>query len=306
LQLINLPTDLLRAFVSVIDLGGFTKAADALGRSQPAISLQLRRLEDLIGAKVIIVEGRSLKLTEEGETLIVYARQLLRLNDEAIAKFSANPSGGLLRIGLPTDFASAYLQEVISEFARNTPGVKIEIHCDLSRQVLHWLHSNELDIAIGILNRDSNPYLVRSWEERPIWAAATEGDTHRRRPIPLASHPEGCEYRSRMTAALRAIGREWRIVYTNPGIGGLQRAVSTGLGVSALTRKTLLPDMRILSIKDGFPELETIKIGLFYKHPRLTAAGLTLVDTLIAHMDEAAEPAKPGPKRAGRFHNECK
>jgi DNA-binding transcriptional LysR family regulator len=290
LQFANLPTDVLRAFVSVIDLGGYTKAAATLGRSQPAISLQIRKLEEIIGAKVINVEGRNLKLTEEGETLIIYARQMLRLNDEAVAKFSGRPRTGLLRVGLPTDFASAYLQDVISNFALSTPNVAIEVHCDLSRHVLHGLHTNDLEIAIGILNRENNPYLVRSWEERPIWASSTGSDVHKRRPIPLATHPEGCEYRSRMVSALRAIGREWHVVYTNPAISDLQWAVNAGLGVTALTRKTMLPGMRPLSIKDGFPELESIRIGLFYKHPKLSPAGFALVETLISRMDEAADP----------------
>lgn len=298
MRLANLPTDILRAFVSVIDLGGYTKTASALGRSQPAISLQIRKLEEIIGAKVINVDGRNLSLTEEGETLITYARQILRLNDEAVAKFSGRPRTGFLRVGLPTDFASAYLQDVISRYAQATPNVSIEVHCDLSRHVLHQLHANDLDIAVGILNRDNNPYLVRSWEERPIWACALDGDIHKRRPIPLATHPEGCEYRNRMISALRAISREWRVVYTNPAISDLQWAVSSGLGVTALTRKTMRPDMRSLSIKDGFPELESIRIGLFYKHPRMSSAGLGLVETLIAKMDEAADPDKGDNRRS--------
>ena len=287
---VNLPTDTLRAFISVIDLGGFTRAADALGRTQPAISLQMRRLEDIVGAKLIVQQGRDLKLTEEGEALALYARQMLRLNDEAIAHFSGRSATGTLRIGLPTDFSVAYLQEVISDFAVTKPEVNIEVHCDLSRQVLDRLHADDLDIAVGILNPNHNPYLVRSWEERPIWTAAKQSEVYKRSPVPLASHPEGCEYRSRMIAALRSVGREWRIVYTNPGIGGLQRAVSTGLGVSALTRKTLLADMRVLGPAEGFPILDPIRIGLFYKHPRLSDAGLQLVNSLISHMDDAAEP----------------
>jgi DNA-binding transcriptional LysR family regulator len=298
LRAINLPTDLLRAFVSVIDLGGFTRAADALGRTQPAISLQMKRLEDLLGAKLITHEGRELKLTEEGEALAVYARQLLRLNDEAVARFKGRSAKGQLRVGLPTDFSVAFLQEAISEFASSQPDVTLAIHCDLSRKVLDWLHSDELDIAIALLARDKNPYLVRSWEERPIWAAAKESGVHKANPVPLVTHPEGCEYRRRMIASLRAEGRDWRIAYTNPEIGGLQRAVASGLGVSALTRKTLLPDMRVLTARDGFPVLEPIRIGLFYKHQRLSTAGLMLVDSLISHMDEAAEPDLPKAARA--------
>ncbi|WP_373506321.1 LysR substrate-binding domain-containing protein [Aestuariivirga sp.] len=291
MRVINLPTDLLRAFISVIDLGGYTRAANALGRTQPAISLQMKRLEELLDATLITHEGRGLKLTEEGEALAVYARQLLRLNDEAVAKLKGRSAKGLLRIGLPTDFSVAFLQEAMLDFARDQPDVTMSIHCDLSRNVLDWLHADELDIAVALLAREANPYLVRSWEEKPIWAAARDLAVHKQQPVPLVTHPEGCEYRRRMTSALRAAGRDWRVAYTNPEISGLQSAVGSGLGVTALTRKTLLPNMRVLTARDGFPALEPIRIGLFYKHQRLTGAGLMLVDSLISHMDQAAVPA---------------
>lgn len=291
MRAINLPTDLLRAFVSVIDLGGYTRAADALGRTQPAVSLQMKRLEDLLGARLITHEGRELKLTEEGEALAVYARQLLRLNDEAVARLKGRSAKGQLRVGLPTDFSVAYLQEALALFVSEQSRVTMSITCDLSRRILDMLHADELDIAIAMLAREKNPYLVRSWEESPIWAVAREASLGRQQPVPLVTHPEGCEYRRRMTAALQAEGRDWRIAYTTPEIGGLQRAVSAGIGVTALTRKTVLPEMRVLTARDGFPAMEPIRIGLFYKHPRLSGAGLMLVDTLIARMDEAAEPA---------------
>lgn len=299
MRAINLPTDLLRAFVSVIDLGGYTRAADALGRTQPAVSLQMKRLEELLDARLLTHEGRELKLTEEGEALAVYARQLLRLNDEAVAKLKGRAAKGQLRVGLPTDFSVAFLQEAISDFAREQAKVTMSIACDLSRKVLDLLHADELDIAIALLARDKNPYLVRSWEERPIWAVGRDVALNRQAPVPLVTHPEGCEYRRRMTAALAAEGRGWRIAYTTPEIGGLQRAVSAGMGVTALTRKTLLPDMRILAARDGFPAMEPIRIGLFYKHQRLSEAGLMLVDSLISRMDQAAEPApaKASPAR---------
>jgi DNA-binding transcriptional LysR family regulator len=291
MRAINLPTDLLRAFVSVIDLGGYTRAADALGRTQPAISLQMKRLEELLDARLLTHEGRELKVTEEGEALAVYARQLLRLNDEAVAKLKGRAAKGQLRVGLPTDFSVAFLQEAIADFTREEAKVTMSIACDLSRKVMDLLHADELDIAIALLAKDKNPYLVRSWEERPIWAVGRDVTLNRQVPVPLVTHPEGCEYRRRMTAALAAEGRGWRIAYTTPEIGGLQRAVSAGMGVTALTRKTLLPDMRVLTARDGFPAMEPIRIGLFYKHQRLSAAGLMLVDSLISRMDEAAEPA---------------
>jgi len=299
MRAINLPTDLLRAFVSVIDLGGYTRAADALGRTQPAVSLQMKRLEELLDARLLTHEGRELKVTEEGEALAVYARQLLRLNDEAVAKLKGRAAKGQLRVGLPTDFSVAFLQEAISDFAREQAKVTMSIACDLSRKVMDLLHADELDIAIALLAKDKNPYLVRSWEERPIWAVGRDVTLNRQVPVPLVTHPEGCEYRRRMTAALAAEGRGWRIAYTTPEIGGLQRAVSAGMGVTALTRKTLLPDMRVLTARDGFAAMEPIRIGLFYKHQRLSEAGLMLVDSLISRMDQAAEPApqKASPAR---------
>jgi len=291
MRAINLPTDLLRAFVSIIDLGGYTRAADALGRTQPAISLQMKRLEELLDAKLLSHEGRELKLTEKGEALAVYARQLLRLNDEAVAKLKGRAAKGQIRVGLPTDFSVNFLQDAIVEFAAEQARVTMSITCDLSRKLLDLLHADELDIVIALLSGDRNPYLVRNWEEHPIWAVARDFALSRQQVVPLVTHPEGCEYRRRMTAALRSEGRDWRVAYTTPDIGGLQRAVSAGMGITALTRKTLMPDMRVLAARDGYPAMESIRIGLFYKHQRLSGAGLMLVDSLIARMDEAAEPA---------------
>ena len=286
----NLPVDVLRAYITVIDLGGYTRAAAALHRSQPAISLQIKRLEDLIGKQLISFEGRQLRLTEDGEAFAIYARQLLQINDEAVSKLKGRSVDGTIRIGLPTDFAVAFLQEAISEFSRENPLVSLEIICDVSNEIIDRLHGNELDVVIALLRSDKNPYLVRAWEEQPIWTGSRLNDLRNLNPVPLATHPEGCEYRRRMFAALRSVGREWRIAYTNPGISGLQRAVSSGIGISALTRKTLSQDMVVLTPEDGFPPLEKISVGLFYKHMRMTDAGLALIKCLISSLDDAASP----------------
>ena len=168
---VNFQTDLLRTFVSVIDLGGYTKAGDALGRTQPAISLQMRRLEEIVGAPLVIQKGRSRTLTGEGETLLSYAREILRLNDEAASFFRRSSVSGVLRIGLPTDYAVAFLQGVLTQYTAQHPDVALEIHCDWSPAVLDKLHADELDIAIAMMASGRAPYLSRAWVERPIWAA---------------------------------------------------------------------------------------------------------------------------------------
>src|SRR5262245_4065707 len=131
-NIINFQTDLLRTFVSVIDLGAYTKAGDVLGRTQPAISLQMRRLEELVGAPLIKQVGRSLILTSEGEMLLSYAREILRLNDEAATYFNRAKIAGVLRVGLPNDYAVAFLQGVITEYGRLNPETSLEIHCGWS------------------------------------------------------------------------------------------------------------------------------------------------------------------------------
>lgn len=281
----NLPTDLLRSFIAVVELGGHSRAGAALGRSQPAISLQIRRLEELVRAPLLTQEGRNILPTPAGEALLSYAREMLRINDEAVSYFHRSDKTGVLRIGLPTDYAVAFLQGTLTRYIRDHAEVELEVHCDLSRELHQHLRSDDLDIIVAVMPTARMPYLSRMWTEQPIWAAAEDFHPAGHAPVPLGAHPEGCDYRARMIQALDAVERRWRIVYTGPGISGLQNAVRNGLCVTALTRATMLPGMRILTEAEGFPALEPLRVGLFYKHPRLSAAGLQLVSDLVADLD---------------------
>lgn len=286
---VNLPTDLMRTFITVADLGGYTRAGEALNRTQPAISLQMKRLEDLLGEKLLVHDGRTVNLTSGGKVLAGFARQILQLNDEAVSRFRRTNVHGPLRIGLPTDYAVSFLQNAVTEFVHGNQAVEVEIHCDVSRNLLADLHADRIDLAVALITRAQDQYLVRAWEEQPIWVCALDTDIHKTQPLPLVTHPDGCEYRNRIVEALNQTGRAWRIAYSSPGISGLQNAVLNGLGVSALTRKTLLEGLRVLTERDGLPALAKIRIGLFYKHPRQSSAGLKLVEHIIAGLDEAAD-----------------
>ena len=291
----NLQTDLLRSFVSVVELGGHSKAGAMLGRSQPAISLQLGRLEELVGAPLLVKKGRAIQPTADGEVLLAYAREMVRINDEAMSYFRRRVMTGVLRIGLPSDYAVASLQNALTNFTRTHPEVNLEVHCDLSREILRQLSADELDIIVAMMPSSRMPYLSRSWIEHPIWVAADSFIVDPDRPIPLVAHPEGCDYRARMIQSLEAAGRRWRLVYTGPGISGLQNAVLNGLGISALTRPTLLKGMRILDQSDGMSPLEPLRVGLFYKHPRQTEAGIKLISELVANLDNINAETQPKP-----------
>lgn len=293
--LTNLPTDLLRTFLTVVELGGHSKAGAVLGRSQPAISLQIRRLEELVRAPLLVQEGRVIQPTQAGEALLSYAREMVRINDEAIRYFHRADVAGVLRIGLPTDYAVDFLQKTLTDFLQRHPDVDLEIHCDLSRALHQHLRSDDLDIIVATMTSPRMPYLSRVWVEQPIWAGA-EGVAHPKEgPVNLGAHLEGCDYRSRMIGALDAAERRWRIVYTSPGIAGLQSAVLNGFCVTALTRATLLPGMRELGPADGLPMLEPLRVGLFYKHPRLSPAGLQLVSDLVAGLESLGLGINPLP-----------
>ncbi len=293
--LTNLPTDLLRTFISVVELGGHSKAGAVLGRSQPAISLQIRRLEELLRTPLLTQEGRAIHPTPAGEALLSYAREMVRINDEAVRYFHRSDMNGVLRIGLPTDYAVAFLQGALTEFLRKHPDVDLEIYCHLSRELHQHLRSDDLDIVVAMMPTARMPYLSRAWVEQPIWAAAESFSLSGDRPIPLGAHLEGCDYRSRMVDALDATARRWRIVYTGPGISGLQNAVLNGLCITALTRATMLPGMRELTEADGLPTLEHLRVGLFYKHPRLSPAGLQLVSDLVASLESVGSGIKAAP-----------
>lgn len=273
----------------IADLESFTRAGEMLGRSQPAISLQMRKLEEQLGVKLIHVVGRRLEITEDGRALAVYARQILQLNDQAVDRFGRKPRNEILRVGLPTDYAVAFLQRALTDFAHGHPQVGLEIVCDLSQRLLDDLRKDELDIVVAMTREGLRQYLAREWVERPCWAAAKSWTADPADPVPLVAHPEGCEYRHRMVQALGAAQREWRIVYSSPGITGLQNAVAAGLGVSALTQRTLTDGMRVLTEEEGFPPLTDIRVGLYYKHPRQRDHGLMLVNHLIARLDASDE-----------------
>lgn len=300
MRLVNLPIDNLRTLVAVVDLGSYTRAAERIGRSQPAVTLQIQKLQELAGCRIMKGGGRDFQLTEEGELLLRYARQILRLNDEIASRLQRRKPEGVVRIGLPTDYAVAFLQRVLTNFLEKHKDVQLEISCQLSAVTMQRLADDELDLAIAMYSDRQNDCLAYSWSERPIWVTAENSDTHRKNPVPIAAHDKGCEYRERMIRALDSIGRPWRIVYVSPGISGLQEAVKSGFGVSALTRRTLLRGMQVLTEADGFPALPDIRIGLHYKHSNLSTAALMLVSYVVQSLHDSGQTDIIRIERAGR------
>lgn len=290
-MLTNVPTDLLRTFVTVVDLGSYTRAAEALGRTQPAISLQIRRLEELLRTQLINTEGRQFKLTDNGVALGPYARQILRLNDDIVAHYAAEALSGWIKVGLPTDFSNTFLLGAITRFAASHPEVRIEVESHLSRELRQMLAADKLDLAVGIAPTLEEAYLVNFATVQPIWAVAESFEWNSSDTLGLVRHPDPCEYADRMRTALRTARKSWKTKLISGDVAGLQAAVLAGIGASALTPATLAPGLRIGTKAEGFPPLAPLRIGLFYKHARLSKAQHGLAQWLMQQVTLSGQGA---------------
>jgi DNA-binding transcriptional LysR family regulator len=257
-----LDLDLLRSFVSVVDTGGFTRAGERVHRTQSTVSQQIRRLEETLGHPLLHRNGKQATPTEEGERLLSYARRILALAQEA-RDVVARPAGdGAVRLGIPEDFAAYRLTELLSDFARSRPGLRLDVRCGLSVQLRSALERGELDLAL--FKRDAGESGgIAAWPERLHWVTSKRHpiDFHRD-PLPLAVSEQGCLYRNRMIHAIEASGRSWHIAYTSPNLPGIQAAVSVGLGVSILPQVAILADHRVIEPADGFPAITNTEVAL--------------------------------------------
>lgn len=294
---VNLPTDLLRTFVTVIEVKSHTRAADLLNRSQPAVSLQIKRLEELVGYKLICQKGRTMHVSEKGEALAMHARQMLRLNDLAMGLFDRKQNETDLRIGLPLDYGVRMLQREVTALVQAHEGLHLTIRCDLSANLHDALLREELDIIVALHQGGDPQFLVQQWREQPVWMGAEGLSPSDFKDLPLVAHPAGCIYRQRMTDALKSVERGWKVVFSSPNIDAVQDAVRDGLGFSGLTRPTTQEGMREIAPGDGLPALEPLRIGLFYRQTRLGSWGNLvaerLTDTIEAVLENRAIPNAP-------------
>ena len=274
-----LDIDLLRSFVSVVDAGGFTRAGERVHRTQSTVSQQIKRLEDTFGRPLLHRNGKRVALTEEGERLLSYARRILALAQEAHQVVAQSAGEGVVRLGLPEDFAASRLAQVLARFARSRRGARLDVRCDLSVRLRDDLDRGELDLIL--FKRDAGERGgIACWPERLSWIASRRRELDvRRDPVPLVVFPQGCLYRNRAIHALEAAGRAWYIAYTSPNFYGIQAAVSVGLGVSILPQAAILADHRVLGAKEGFARVPNTELALLAA-PDASPATRRLADVL--------------------------
>ena len=270
---------LLQAFAAVVDSGSFTRAAQYLCRTQSAVSMQLRKLEDLTGHQLLHRDSRNIKLTEEGEVLLGYARRMIRLNEEALVAMDQPHAQGHVRLGMPDDYAHQFLPGVLAHFAHAYPRVQLEVIGALSGDLLDRVEAGELDVALITRQpKRRRGQVLRT--EHLVWTGSRQHLAYEVSPLPLALFPEGCVFREHALAALDAAQIPWRIAYSSQSFAGGKLAVSGGLALTVVAQSMVPPEWRTLGAEQHLPRLPEIEIAL-HRAPGILSPVVALLEAQL-------------------------
>jgi len=260
----NIPTDLLRTFLAVIDLKSHTRAAEQLGRTQPAISLQMKKLQELLDAALLVKDAPT-QTTEEGELVATYARKMIALNDEMVLRISKREGKGKIRLGIPNDYADHFLPKLIPRLKESGHDFTFEVVCDLSHNLLQGLRNGIYDIVVAMTPDGPAEGAFMTWKEPLTWVGHVN-DTLATKPgeqMRIVCYPEGCLYRRAMLTALQREGQGYELVYTSPSLAGIEAAVGSGFGNTVLARRIVPPKLQMLDPALNLPRLADVVVGIY-------------------------------------------
>jgi DNA-binding transcriptional LysR family regulator len=291
---LGLDPDLLRAFVLIAEGHSFTQAATLVGRTQSAVSMQVKRLEETLGQPVLSRgKGGAVELTPHGQYLLTRARQILTLNDEVITTFRTPAIAGNVRIGSPDDYAFGYLPPVLKRFADSHPAVQVDVLCEPSEQLIERIRLSELDLALASddVEPRSASAVVPLWRGPLVWVTSTRYAPHLLDPLPLAlgspdplARREGCGWGRAALESLERAGRRYRIAYTSSSQVGTHAPVMAGLAVTVSAHAWLPDGLRVVRPDEGLPPLPDYGIVML----RSRHARQPVTDALAAHIEASA------------------
>lgn len=256
----ELTPDILKTFAAAARTLNFTRAGEAVNKTQSAVSIQVRKLEAHLGCRLFKRVPRGVELTVAGNSLLRYADRLLRLHNEALATLMTPAMSGIVRLGAAEDYAALHLPGILKRFAETHPLVQVDLYCDLSNDLLDMLHRGRLDICLrNTAAIDPGGRLLGS--EPLVWAAPRDTEPETRSPLPLAVFHPGCIYRNWATQALENQGLAYRIACASPSISGVLAAVRAGLAVAPVGASTPLDGLRVLP-EGALPALPGAMVSL--------------------------------------------
>lgn len=260
----TLDIDALRAFLAVAEAGSVTAAALRVGRTPAAVSMQLKKLEETLGAALFLRKPRGMELTPEGERLRTYARRMMTLHNEAVAAFRGPALSGSVRVGLIDDFGGVRLTEALNGFSCACPDVEVSVTLGATEDLYRRLERGELDFSM------LTPGCATDWrdddvlihDEPLVWAGLAGGCAHERPVLPIAIAASGCAWRKQALDALDRSGRDYRIAYTSDFYIGQKAALAADLAIAPLPRSIVEPEFEILGPDLGLPPLGRSRIAL--------------------------------------------
>ena len=286
----NIDMDALRTLVASQQLGGLNRAAEQVGRSQSAVSQQMRKLEGQLGQPLFRKQGRGLVLTELGEVVLSYARRILELNDETITAARGVSVAGVVRFGLSGDFADTWLPMALGQFKRAFPAVRVDVSADGNRVLLERLDRGELDLvlAMGYAHRPDAEHLATM----PMtWIGPVAQKSLDLRPgttLDLALYNTPCFFRRAGVEALEAANISWRTAFTTGSLQSLWAGVAAGLGITLRTATGIPPSLRPFGEKEGLPTLPKVDLCLHAGESEMSSAlthlRRSVIETTVAHL----------------------
>ncbi|MGY3492630.1 DNA-binding transcriptional LysR family regulator [Bradyrhizobium sp. USDA 4502] len=283
-----LDPDLLQAFVAVAEHRSFTRAASALNRTQSAVSMQVKRLEERLQAELFHRSTSSVDLTAAGEGLLGYARRILSLNAEAVGRVRAHGTDGRVRLGVMDDYGTMIVPPLLKDFIASYPLIHVEMETGLTSTMTDRLgEAYDLVIAMHPEGRGEGE-LLRT--EQAVWAASAAHCVEELDPLPVALYPQGCLFRSWAMQALDEANRPWRLAFVSHSLSAVEAIAAQGLAVTVVKSGTFPPTLRRLTARDGMPRLPRAEIRL-HRAQNLSHAASLLADHLVAALRQPARRA---------------
>ena len=282
-----LDTDQLRSFAAIVDTGSFTRAAERVNKTQSAVSMHIRRLEEQLGRPLFVKAGRGVRLTEEGEKLIEFARQMLQIEAAAFASVSRKALAGRIRFGIPDDYAENLLPEIVTRFTRRHPLVEISVVCDQSLVLRDRVAARELDVAVVTECSE----VAEIFREEPLhWITGANSRAHEQRPLPLALSSPSCSWRRTAMQTLDEAGIPWRQLMASANVAAIAPVVQAGLAVTILPPSAMRAGLRIVPDEEGLPALPRSRIGIFEGENLRSPEAKALAEEIRATLVGSAHP----------------